>query len=271
MNHRLSPTPYPDVNHILQELLKNIQGVLGSHLVGMYLDGSLVSGDFDQDSDIDFVVVTDEAVSGDLFLALQAMHDRISMLDSVWAVQLEGSYMSLQALRRYDPAQALHPNIERGNGERLKMVNHDAAWTIHRHVLRERGITLAGPSPKTLIDPVTPDDLRQAMRPLLNGWAAHILHNPQEMKKRGYQSYIVLSLCRILYTLQYGDVVSKPTAAGWVKKYWGGRWEGLINRAWEGRHNPQQPAEKDDIEQTQALIRYALSFEDGKGYEVIWR
>src|SRR6185503_20915053 len=117
-------TPYPEVNAILQELLEGIQGILGEHLLGMYLEGSLANGDFDQDSDIDFVVVTDVEVTEDLFSSLQSMHDQIATLDSPWAIQLEGSYLSRQALRRYDPANDIHPNIERGLGERLKLVRH---------------------------------------------------------------------------------------------------------------------------------------------------
>ena len=147
------PTPYTEVNALLQELLESVQTILGSHLVGLYLDGSLASGDFDQDSDIDFVVVTDDEISGDLFSALQAMHERIATIDSWYAIQLEGSYISQRALRRYDPAHALHPNIERGRGERLKMIRHDETWDIRRYVLRERGITLTGPAPQDLIDP----------------------------------------------------------------------------------------------------------------------
>src|SRR5262245_38755370 len=119
------PTPYPDVNMLLNEVLVGAQQILGSHFVGMYLEGSLVSDDFDQDSDIDFVVVTDEDVSEEQFEALQAMHDRIATIDSWYAIQLEGSYMSQQAIRRQDPAHATHPNIERGQGERLKMAYHD--------------------------------------------------------------------------------------------------------------------------------------------------
>src|SRR4051794_34908855 len=146
------PTPYADINTLLHEVLVGVQQILGSHFVGMYLEGSLVSEDFDQDSDIDFVVVTSEDVSSDQFAALQAMHDRIATIDSWYAIQLEGSYISLQALRRHDPAHALHPNIERGPGERLKMAYHDTAWLVHRSILRDRGVTLAGPAPQTLID-----------------------------------------------------------------------------------------------------------------------
>jgi hypothetical protein len=261
------PTPYPEVNALLQELLKSVQSILGRHFIGMYLDGSLASGDFDQESDIDFVVVTDDAISGELFSALKAMHERIATMDFQWAIQLEGSYLSQHALRRFDPAHALHPNIERGRGERLKMVQHDEGWAIHRSILRERGITLAGPVPQTLIDPVSPTQLRQAMLSMLPGWAAQILHEPAQIKYRGYQSYTVLSLCRVLYTLQYGTVVSKPVAARWAQKALDERWAPLIERTWEGRHNPGSEASSDDVAGTLEFIQYTL--ERSQQFEIV--
>ena len=255
-----NPTPYPEVNTILQELLASVSNILEGHFIGMYLDGSLASGDFDQDSDIDFVVVTDEDISGDLFLALQAMHERIAAMDSPFAVQLEGSYISQQGLRCYDPEHALHPNIERGSGERLKLVYHDDWWIIHRYILHERGITIVGPAPQTLVDPVSPDDLRRVMLSILHGWATHILNHPNQMDQRGYQSYVVLSLCRILYTLQHGEVVSKPFAAQWAKETFGDHWVPLIDRSWIGRHHPQQKAESEDVNGTLDFIRFTLEF-----------
>jgi predicted nucleotidyltransferase len=252
-------TSFPEVNDILQELLKSIRGVLGSHFIGMYLEGSLANGDFDQDSDIDFVVVTDEDVAENLFLELRAMHERIATINSWCAIQLEGSYISRHALRRHDPEHALHPNIERGDGESLKMFCHDESWIVHRYILRERGITLIGPDPKTLIDPIARDELRMAMLPILNGWATQILNHPDEIINRGYQAYIVLTLCRILYTLQFGDVVSKAKAAGWIKETTDKSWKLLIDRARISRHNnPQLMPGTEEVNQTLGFIRYVL-------------
>lgn len=246
----------PEINLLLDELLKSVQAIVGGRFIGMYLDGSLASGDFDQDSDIDFVVVLDEEVSADLFAALRRMHERIAGMDTVWAIQLEGTYISKQALRRYDPAHGPHPNIERGSGERLKWVRHDDTWNIHRSVLRECGITLVGPAPQTLVDPVSPAQLKQAMRTILGVWAVKILDEPDQMRSRGYQSYTVLSLCRILYTLQFGAVVSKPTAALWAKQNLDAIWAPLIERAWEGRHNPGVKASPEDVNGTLDFICY---------------
>jgi hypothetical protein len=252
------PTPYPDINALLHELLLSVQAILGSTFIGMYLEGSLTSDAFDQASDIDFVVVTNNEVTGELFAALQALHDRIAALNSPWAIQLEGSYISHQALRRYDPAHAVHPNIERGQGERLKMVHHDAVWVIHRAILRERGIALAGPPAYTLIDPISPTDLQQAMLAMLPGWAAFLLHDPTQLRPRGYQSYIILTLCRVLYTLHAGAVVSKVAAARWAQDTLDERWGRLIERALAERHNSAGDASADDVDETLAFLHYTL-------------
>jgi hypothetical protein len=130
------PTIHPEVNALLAVLLENVRSVLGSRFVGMYLDGSLACGGFDADSDIDFVVIVDREVDPAGLAALQAMHARIAASGSPWACQLEGSYIPAAAIRRYRPPDVLHPNLERGPGERLKVVGHDEDWIVHRHNLR---------------------------------------------------------------------------------------------------------------------------------------
>ena len=55
-------TPHSAINELLQDLLGRVQKIVGSEFVGMYLYGSLASGDFQPNrSDIDVVVVTGEA------------------------------------------------------------------------------------------------------------------------------------------------------------------------------------------------------------------
>ena len=261
------PTSYPEVNVVLQELLTSVQFILGNHFIGMYLYGSLATGDFDRESDVDYVVVTDDALHDDLVSALQDMHTRIATLDSWCATQLEGSYVPQGALRQYDPVHELHLHIDRGKGEQLKKMQLDNAllsrawwggWVLLRESLREKGITLAGPAPQTFIEPVSPDELRQAALAVLQGWTAQILNDPVEIDSRGYQSYTVLTLCRILYTLQHGSVASKPVAARWAQETLDQRWVPLIERAWIGRQNAGLKAEPYDVNETLEFIRYTL-------------
>ena len=247
----------PEVSVLLDEILANVQAILGQHFIGMYLYGSLASGDFDDNSDIDFLVVTDEEIPDDLFSALQAMHARLAAGGSPWAIELEGSYISRNALRRYDPTHARHPHIDRGRDD-LVWEQHDRDWVIQRHMLRAQGVVLAGPDLHTMIDPISPDDLRQASQTVLQVWWAGMVDDPTRLQSQGYQSYAVLTMCRVLYLFRNGVVVAKPIAARWAQEELGEPWASLIERAVEGRRHPQLAAQSDEVKATQNFIRYTL-------------
>ena len=252
------PTPYPDVNEILNALIAGVKDILQDQLVGIYLFGSLANSGFDNDSDIDVLVVTDAEISGDTFSALREMNKRMAEIDSPWAIQLEVSYIPRVALRRFDPANMRHPHLDRGNNEELHMMEHASDWIIQRHTLRERGVVITGPDPKTLIEPISQNDLRQAVVDVLPLWFNPILEDPSQIDKRGYQSFFVLSICRVFYTLKYGEIVSKKFAAEWAKENLGERWKPLIERAWIGRQNPGLDAQSEDISETLEMMRYTL-------------
>jgi predicted nucleotidyltransferase len=67
-----NPTAYAGINELLEELLTNTQNILGEKLVGVYLYGSLVIGDFDPTiSDIDLVAALTSDLDDEEFAALQ--------------------------------------------------------------------------------------------------------------------------------------------------------------------------------------------------------
>ena len=254
----ITPTRHPDVNEILDLLLDNAREILKGQLIGMYLFGSLANGDFDKNSDIDILIVTKSKITDEMFSALYAMHERISIVDSPWAVQLEVSYIPVGALRRHDPSNNKHPHLDRDKGEKLRIMHHDSDWIIQRFILRERGLTVVGPEPKLLIDPVSADDMKRAVVDIMNGWIKGFLDDPGILESRGYQSFTVLTLCRILHTYEHGTIVTKPVAAEWAKKTLDGKWIPLIERAWIGRRNPGTKSDPEDLEQTLDFIRFSL-------------
>jgi hypothetical protein len=175
------------------------------------------------------VVVTDAEVSSDTFGILETMHHRIAAGASKWGRELEGSYISQRALRD-DRRPAAHPYIDRGNV--LAMVRPETGyWTIHRHMLREHGVALAGPSPPTLIDPVAPEDLRDAVRGILREWWTPMLTDGPLLQNGFYRCYAVLTMSRMLYTLRHGTIVTKPVAAQWVQGTFDRQWISLVQRA----------------------------------------
>jgi hypothetical protein len=81
-----------------------------------------------------------------------------------------------------------------------------------------------------------------------------MLNNPDWIRRREYQAFATLTMCRALYALEHGDIVSKPVAARWALEALDSRWAELIDRAaaW-----PQEP-QSDSLTETVEFIRYAV-------------
>jgi aminoglycoside adenylyltransferase-like protein/nucleotidyltransferase-like protein len=261
---QIQPTDYPDVNAILNDLLSRVKVILGEQFLGMYLDGSLASGHFDYDSsDIDFLIVTHDELSDERIIALQKMHKELGALDTKWAIQLEGSYIPKTALRRYDSNNATHPHIDRGNSN-LLVEKHDVDWLIQRYVLCQCGIVIEGISLQELIAPISQNQLQQAVLELIDFWCVPMIEDTTHLVHDGSRSYVIMTLCRILYTLEYGTVVSKTEATDWAQNNLDEEWSTLIKLAANNRNGTSRHS----IEEAQAFIRYAVErsryFEIGK-------
>jgi hypothetical protein len=248
-----TPTPFPDVNTVLLLLLERVQQVLGQRLVGLYIHGSLAAGDFTPHrSDIDFVAATDGPLPNQYLPQLTAMHQQIFTSGHEWARKLEGSYVPKNSLRRYDPNDCHFPAL-RYDGS-FAIDGHGPDWVIQCHVLREQGIILAGPPPKTLIDPVGPDDLRRANSGNLLDWWAPVLQDQTRLETDEYRAYAVLTMCRCMYTLQNGTVASKTMAARWCADGPGRPWAGIIRNALAWREGMEMNGAAEVLE----LIRATL-------------
>jgi hypothetical protein len=105
-----------------------------------------------------------------------------------------------------------------------------------------------------MIDPVRPEELQEAVRALLrNNWKT-LIHNTDIFLGAGHQPFIVLTMCRALYTLSNGTVVSKRRSAEWAIKNLDRKWMELIKLALAWNHG-DPPG---DIEQTQEFMWYIL-------------
>jgi hypothetical protein len=204
------PTPYPELNTVLAELVAGVDAALGETFVGAWLQGSLALGDFDQDSDADFIVIVRDELGREQVDALQALHARIYDLPFEWAKHLEGSYFPAAILR--DLHSSGTPLWFLDHGSRSLVRSPHCNTLVVRWILRERGVTLAGPSPATLLDPIAPELLRREMIDTIRSWGAHILAHPDEYRSRFYQGFVVLNYSRLLHDLAEGHPGSKRAA-----------------------------------------------------------
>jgi hypothetical protein len=255
-----TPTPYPDLNRVLQDLVDSVQEILNHNFVGAYLQGSFAVGDFDIHSDVDFIVVTEADLSDDQVSALQGMHERVYDLDIEWAQHLEGSYFPGEILRHY--SRRGQPLWYLDHGSRSLVQSDHCNTIVVRWVVRENGVTLAGPPPATLVDPIPVAELRREIVDTLTGWGQEIMAEPHRYNNRFYQSFIVLNYCRMLHDLHTGFPGSKRVGAEWAKANLEPSWGGLIDRAWHGRPNPavsvQQHADPEEFQSTLKFVQYII-------------
>jgi hypothetical protein len=250
-----------DLDAVLVALVDGVQAAIGKRLVGAYLHGSSVAGDFDRHSDVDFLVAVGAPLTWEELRELQALHIRLYDGSPPWAQRLDGSYVPLPILRRDDGAGTKLPYID--NGSRRFVASVHCNREVIRWMVRERSITLAGPDPRELIDPVSAASLRRQVLLDMRLWAKEIEADPDAMDNRSYQPYAVLSYCRMLSTVERGGVVSKPTAARWAVAALGPEWAGLIERAQAQRDDPargvRQKADPADLAQTHRFIDAVLA------------
>jgi len=250
-------TPFDDLNQLLVELVSGAKEVLADSFCGAYLQGSFAVGDADAHSDVDFIIVTDDELTPKQKAELRTLHQKLYARPTPWAQHLEGSYIPRDVLRRPDPVRRPLLYLDNGATE-FALDNHDNTAVV-RWSLRERGVTLAGPDPRELVDPITADELRADVRWALGLWQAWF--RSQDAISRRALAVAVLSHARILHTLAIGEVSSKRVAGEWALQTLDSEWAPLIRWALEDRPDPwtkvHEPADPALLSRTRQFTDYA--------------
>lgn len=258
----VGPTAFPELNSVLDELVASARSILGANFCGAYLHGSFAAGDADVFSDVDFMIVTPDELTEEQQAGLQVMHRRIFALETRWAQHLEGSYVPEKRLRRVDSSQA--PFLYLGNGADQLVWDAHCNTAVVRWLLRERGLALSGPNPKKLVDPVSASALRQEAATRVHEYAEWA-PEPTEAgpMSRWKQPYLVITFCRLLFTLFEGYVPSKRDAGEWALETLDRKWRDLVQQALDDRPDPwrrvHQPAAPDMIQRTLQFAHYTVT------------
>jgi predicted nucleotidyltransferase len=249
-------TPYADIDAVLHSLRSQIQQILGEKLVGLYLYGSLVTGDFDHAiSDIDLLAVTTSEIDGQEFDHLDRMHDEFVASYPLWNDRIEIAYLSASALQTFRAQSSPIAIISPGEPFHLKAAGKD--WLINWWVVRNYGVALAGPEPAAVIPPIAREEFLQAVREQVRAWDSYII---ETRHSRPYQAYAILTLCRALYACANGEQVSKRRAALWAAEHFP-KWSALIHNAlgWRAAWREQVDPESTFAE-TMRFVRFVVDY-----------
>ena len=273
-NTSVPTQPYPELREVLDIFVSEVETELAENLVGVYLVGSLASGDFDLDSDVDFLVVINTELTESNQKRLQEVQIKVHEIDCYPAKHLEGSYISIVDLNDWSIVGKKKLFYFDNGSITPEQSVHDNNWHV-RWILRERGITLAGPEPQTIVRPIPNAELLGEMRTSLHQIMLiyeEALQQPLNFFNSQFgQSFVVLTYCRMLHTLHTGEVQSKKAGAEWGKEYVEPKWRKLIDRAWDDREGVRfgvkigQRADEQLLEETLEFVQYAVARVDAEG------
>jgi hypothetical protein len=233
-----APTPYPELNFLLTGLTQRARAILGSAFVGAYLHGAFAVGGADRDSGCDFLIPTHGSLTDEQEAGLRGLHEQIPTRPGRWSTTLAGAYPALDQVRSLDGMG--HPWLSVGPGQQ------EMGWTtttnteVVRWILRERGITLAGPDPTTLVDPVPGPVLHERMRDQLPRFGEHLAQRGS-LETAGTQRYAVATCVRMLHTLATGQITSPTAALHWALENLEARWHPLLTQVLTDRAHPRDP------------------------------
>lgn len=221
---------------VLAALAAEVQHAVGNSLVGVYLKGSFALGAGDVHADVDFLIATEAALTDEEEARVKELHRHFPDRPEHWAHVLEGSYASLEDLRkRADPTESwLY--VDNGNRE-MEWSPHDNT-EVFRWVLKNRALAVMGPDADSLIDAVPVQALREEAAATARRRREAVFADPEYLENAWGQPHEVLMNCRMLYTATKGEVAGKTASAEWCLSVLPSDWHELIQAAIKDRPDP---------------------------------
>ena len=151
---------YDEVNDIIEKLLSGNKEIFGDRMLGFYLYGSLIWGDFDiNSSDIDTLCVINSEVTLEEIEKLRIMHEEIACVNPLWRNRIEVHYAPLDGLKNFRTTPFKMGNIS--PGEPLHIIDSGKDWTDEWYCVQEYAVTLYGIDKKKVIPHIEKDEFIQ--------------------------------------------------------------------------------------------------------------
>jgi len=239
-----------DLSDLIRDLKTQLPEILGRNLVGIYLYGSVTNTSFNpKRSDVDCLVVTQRDLTNAQFGKLKHWLEG-SVKTNLWTSRLQMLFVIKSKLLTMNARASLYQFGV------LKRTGWDGNPIVWLDYLRS-GKILLGPSPQTFLPEITREIFLDALKRELNYLREEISENPESEWRDVpmYRAYAVVTVCRILYSLNKNDIASKPTAAKWALKNLPKRWHGIIGQALDFNESRREKGIR--VKQIAAFISFA--------------
>ncbi len=208
---------------------ETIEGLLDGILIGVYLYGSAVMGGLCSQSDVDILAVVhqnlSEGMRRKLTQAFMVISGEIGNTNAVRPLEItiinQNNVVPWHFPPRYEflYGEWLRTHFENGN---IPQPTIDPDLAILLAQARENSISLTGPGLSDILEPVPMDDIVKAIQESLPTLLANT---------KGDERNIILTLARMWFTMENGEIVSKDMAAEWAIPLLPKRYASLLDLA----------------------------------------
>jgi hypothetical protein len=190
------------------EVTERLRATLGDRLLGIYLHGSAVLGDFVREgSDVDLVAVSDGPLTDD-------ERDMVAERLSSESLRCPARGLELHIVDRGSLEELVEPppfelHVATDPGRVVSGRGHggDPDLVMHYAVLRQRGATLVGPPASEIFPTIS----KQRLVPAFAGELRWALEHASP-------AYQVLNACRAWRFLEENALTSKLAGASWARE-----------------------------------------------------
>jgi predicted nucleotidyltransferase len=220
MEHKI----YEFINIFKEKILENI-----NNIIGIYIFGSLAYGGFDEkSSDIDLQVITKTLLNEEEMENTKNIHKEIIEINKIWGNRLEVSYTPLFMFKEKDIPVIPRPYY---NGKFYEKAGYGNEWLINNYLILNYGQKIYGEDFKTLLNyEISIDDVKKSCVKDFYKELNPKIKDEKWLLDYENQAYIILNICRIIYTIKNNKIGNKLESAKWVKEKYI-KWNSLIEEA----------------------------------------
>ncbi|MFJ8525045.1 nucleotidyltransferase domain-containing protein [Bacillus cereus] len=208
---------------------------LDEKIVGVYIYGSIALGAFHAEtSDVDFVTVISDFVNEAEKQQLVELHKKLS--GSTLGKRMDGMYIPLVDLGKYNDEMNEYVYCADGKANMGHWdINAVTWWT-----LKNQGITVTGKEAEDLSYQIRWDDVVNTMKYNVEQYWSEKAKQPYLFFIEEWVESAVVTMGRILYTLDHKTIVSKDRGLQYLLECSGGEWEILLKEVARIRQNPKE-------------------------------
>lgn len=242
-----------DYNDISCGVAQKIRDMLDKNFVGVYLFGSLVLGDFDEDfSDIDLMIVVKKDIDACELKKIQELQKYIFKKYPRFGMDgIEMLFVSTYTLDNYLRKKTFLTAVAPGNP--LETIICKPEFLIYFYIVRNYGKTLIGVPKEKVFPEILVDDFVS----MSNSVAISTIPQWKELcvKTLHEQFYSVITLCRALYVKENKSYPSKLQAKNWAEDVYP-EFKDMIEYAWSLRGKWKKEDKPRDSCRYQEIINF---------------